>query len=168
MNRKPRKRLPGSKRAQQDDAAPESERSADERDEHRLGEQLAHDAAATGAQREPYGNFSGTVGGAGSEQAAEVGAGRKQDERGKQRESGYEPAHRPAQEIAVKTRTRQAECEVSDLIGIRLLQIGSDGVQIGDRLRGRDAGLEVSHDVEHPALAAGIQVTALLELLLVD
>ena len=67
-----------AKRARHD----HSERGADRREQHALDEQLAHDAAARRADRQPHGDLALAGGRASQQQIREVGAGDQQHQSG--------------------------------------------------------------------------------------
>ena len=59
MHRKISKWLPYAQFLQQHDAAPQTEPTSGEGDQHGFGKQPAQDAFAAGAEREPQSNFTG-------------------------------------------------------------------------------------------------------------
>src|SRR5260221_171767 len=81
---------------------------------------------------------------------------------------GHESLHRLAKIVAIKTWTSQGERSLVIVFGIRLFQIGADGIQIGDSLCLSDSGLEMSHGHKNPAFAARVELVRPLDLLLVD
>ena len=66
----------------------------DRREQQRFDEQLAHEAPAARAERQPDGDFGAPIGGAGDEQAGDVGAGDEQHQAHRQREHEQEAGHR--------------------------------------------------------------------------
>ena len=103
---------------QNDDSAGKADGAAGEGDQHGLGEQLAQDEPAAGAEGEAKSDFLGAVGGAGGEEAAEIGAGGEQNQSGEQHEAGHEGAGRAAEHIADQAGAGQGEFDAIVVAGI--------------------------------------------------
>lgn len=153
--------LPGAEEVQYDYAAGEPDDSADEGDEDGLGEQLAEDEAAPGAQRQAQRYFFGALGGAGGKQAAQVSAGGQQNEAGEEHEAGHEGARGSAEHIADEARAREGELYAIIRGGIGFCEPCADGIEICGCLRGGDAWLEAAED-ERRVIAALLELVVAL------
>ena len=133
----------------------QAQAAADHRQEGALGEQLADQAAAGGAQRQPHGDLAPAPGGARQQQTGDVGAGDEQDEgdrAGEQQEEGPGIGHHAL------LQAHQLDPVVG---GVLLAQVG------GHRLGLRPRPLEVeprpqagddAEEVETPRRPFGVEL----------
>ena len=140
-----RDRLPGAEQAQNDNAAGQPERSAHQRNQHRLCEHLAQDHAAPRAERQAQRHFLGAIRGARRKQASQVRAGRQQNQPGQQHEPRHESTRRSAQHIAHQPGARQRELHAFVVSRIGLRQPCGQRIQVRRGLRRRHARLQPPH-----------------------
>ena len=137
--------------------------AACQRDENRLGEQLAQNVPPAGTDGEPDGQFAAAVRGARGEDAGQIGAGRQQHQQSQYHDCRRERAV-PAPPSISPIRpglTRRARRRVVSRRDSPGSFDAAMAVQIVRRLLRRDARLERADDEEAVVAALGEKIVAL-------
>ncbi len=107
-HRKIERRTPLAEQPQENGSQATGGGAAEQREQRRLGQQLAQDAAAPGADRQPDGKLAMPVRGARGEQAGQVGAGGEQRQAGERHDAAGKGPHGITQRAADQAGLCQA------------------------------------------------------------
>jgi len=94
---------------QDHNASHQPQRSAHQRDEHRLRQHLAQDKPAARPQCHAQRRFLGTIRSSRRKQASQIGARSQQNEPGQHHEATHERARRPTKHVAYQPWTGERE-----------------------------------------------------------
>ena len=127
------------------------ERAADRREHERLGDDLADEDGAIGAERRPDRQLLAPRGGSPEHQVAEVGAGDQQHEADR-----CEQDHERTLDVAHELTVERNDVDAEALIGrVGLFEAGGDPGHLGLGLFHRDPGLQPA-DHRQPEPTAGV------------
>ena len=124
-----------------------SQRAAAKREQDTFREQLANDAASTGAQGCAHGDFFAASDGAREQEICDVGACDQENERDGA-EQNYQGAAGVADYLLLQRHDSEGETAIGRIfLRVILAEAGGERVHFGLGLRDGDAGLEFADDV---------------------
>ena len=145
-------RDPGSQQPGADVGQRDAERRRDGAEQHALGEQLADDAAAPGAEGGPHRHLAGPSGGPGQQQVGDVGAGDEQHEGDRAHRRQGHGAHVARDVVRGERLGAHPPAGVGRMLGG---EPGGNRLQLVAALVERPPGSEPSEHLEIAALAGG-------------